>query len=84
MWLGRGCLLGLPGQSRSLPGCFDLYSSCVSFLGLEATRRPRWRIEVRKPGEGLKVEGYQVIKLTRDPFRLLEVWASLCGRRLNV
>src|ERR1044072_2584671 len=40
---------------------------------------PRWRIGGAEPGKGLKVEGYQVFKLTCDLFRELEVWVSRLG-----
>jgi hypothetical protein len=64
--------------------CFDLYSSSASFLWLERRGIRDGGLKCGDPLKGLKVEGYQVIKLTRDLFRLLEVWASPEGRRLNV
>ena len=52
MWICKARSRLMLCLSRSWFRCFDLYSSYASFLGLEATRHPRWRIEERKPVVG--------------------------------
>ena len=71
----RGPSQSLVTSTSTIFGC-DVHRFC--FLWPWVTRRPRWRIEVAETGfAGFKVEGYPVIKITLDLFRLLEVWASL-------